>query len=298
MNKKMIQRRMTMHKYTYKSCLILATAAAVLCLGTGCGKKKQESADLSSTHTSAAAETMAESTESPKAEESEATITIDAPSPNTTAATAIIGGSSGKKIPVQQYKNNAVSISYPNVINVDDSTLESKINDTIKTHALAILDAYEIDEASDTVDIQCKVISADRSRFSVIYTGTISVKDAAHPVNVFYSDTIDLKTGKSLTLKDSADPYTLAQYVLSDACYFVSADGTLTDEEQSAQMEARNLMTMEEYKKLFDAADFSSDASVFPECFSYDDGGSIIFSIPVPHAAGDYALVSYTPEGK
>jgi hypothetical protein len=63
-------------------------------------------------------------------------------------------------------------------------------------------------------------------------------------------------------------------------------------------MEARNLMTMEEYKQLFDAADFSSDASVFPECFSYDDGGSIIFSIPVPHAAGDYALVSYTPEGK
>jgi hypothetical protein len=287
-----------MHKYTYKSILII-TAAAVLCLGTGCGKKKQESTDLSSTHTSAAVtETMAEAAKAEEAQESEPTITIDAPSANTPAATTIIGGSSGKKIPVQQYKNNAVSILYPSVINVDDTALEAAINDTLKAHALAILDAYEIDEANDTVDIQCKVISSDRSRFSVIYSGYISVKDAAHPVNVFYSDTIDLKTGSSLTLKDYADPYTLAQYVLSDDCYFISEDGTLSAEEQSQLKEVKDLMTLEEYKNLFDTADFSSDASVFPECFSYDDGGSIVFSIPVPHAAGDYALVSFTPEGK
>jgi hypothetical protein len=281
-----------MYKHKHRPLLLLLTASALI-VTAGCGKKQAKN-DLSSTHTTetaAVSETMAETAAA--AETTAAEIVISTDSGST--------GSKNNGVPMNTYKNNSVSIEYPTVSNIEDTALAAQINETLKTHALSVLAAYEIDETSDTVDITCKSIAADRNRFSVIYSGYLSPKGAAHPVNVFYSDTIDLKTGKSLSLKDYADPYTMAGYVLSDDCYFVSADGTLSADEQSQLMEIRDLLTIDEYTDIFENADFASMTgtdSAFPQCFSYEDGGSVIFSIPVPHAAGDYALVSFTPENK
>ena len=36
----------------------------------------------------------------------------------------------------------------------------------------------------------------------------------------------------------------------------------------------------------------------FPQAFSYEKDGDIYLIVPVSHAAGDYALVKYSPETK
>lgn len=272
---------------------LTAAALIALCLASGCGKKK-EKIDLTNTQAAPSqAETMAKETAAPEKE-----VTIEK---NTAEEQSPAKGTLADKIPTQTYANGSVSVKYPEVIQVDDSALASQINETLKTHALAVLKAYEINEDTDTVDISYRPVSADRNRFSVVYTGTINKKGAAYPINVFYTDTIDLKSGKSLSLKDYADPYTLAGYVLSNDCFFVSESGGLTADHLAALMNSRTGLTIDQYTKMFKGADFPGyDAKngSLPETFSYEDSDSIIFSIPVPHALGDYALISFTPEGK
>ena len=51
------------------------------------------------------------------------------------------------------------------------------------------------------------------------------------------------------------------------------------------------------YRNLFSQADFPYTGE-FPACFSYEYQGEIYFSIPVPHAIGDYIIAVYTPENK
>ena len=36
----------------------------------------------------------------------------------------------------------------------------------------------------------------------------------------------------------------------------------------------------------------------FPQSFSYENQGVIYMAVPVPHALGDYVIVSYTPDTK
>ena len=45
--------------------------------------------------------------------------------------------------------------------------------------------------------------------------------------------------------------------------------------------------------------DFTSvPDGTFPQAFSYEKDGDIYLIVPVSHAAGDYALVKYSPETK
>ena len=83
---------------------------------------------------------------------------------------------------------------------------------------------------------------------------------AAYPVSVFYTNTVDLNQVRNLGLSDYTDGYTMAGYVLAD---FPLASDT-----------------------------------VWPESFSYENHGTICFSVPVPHALGDYVIVAFDPSTK
>ena len=103
---------------------------------------------------------------------------------------------------------------------MDDTSKKDKINELLKANALSFIKANDIDEANDTLDIKCKVISVDRKRLTATYTGTLSAKGAAHPVNLFYSNTVNLLQAQNLGLDDFTDAYTMAGYVLSDDVKF------------------------------------------------------------------------------
>ncbi|GLB26280.1 hypothetical protein LXJ15735_25210 [Lacrimispora xylanolytica] len=201
---------------------------------------------------------------------------------------------------IKTYKDKNVSIQYPAISNLEDKKKEESVNQLLKDNALSFLSIASVDSLKDTVIVDAEIISADPKRITAVYTGTFYAEGAAHPINLFYTNTIDINQVKDLGLTDFANPEALAEYVLSDQVKFYNASPELTE----ALMDARTQMDLSSYVKLFQEADFPIKTKLpggtpaFPDSFSYEDKGNIIFSIPVPHALGDSALVSYTPVTK
>lgn len=272
-----------MKKLKYMAFMSL-TAFALL---TGCKKNDREKIDLSSIHTTAAkAETMGSEKESMEA--------IVTTAPETTAAVTE-SNPAVTSTPTRKatHKSGSVSIEYPEIYDTGDATKESTVNKLLKDNALAFLKAYEVDDSKDTVDIKYQVVNADRKRITVLYTGYYNAAGAAHPLNVFYTNTVDLNKMSNIRLNDFVDPYTMAGYVLSSDCQFADSTAELRTE----LMKIKNDTTLETYTDMFTKADFSV-SETFPQSFSYEKQGNIYFSIPMPHALGDYAIVKYTPDTK
>lgn len=264
--------------------LVLSIASFVLL--AGCKKKDDDNVNLSSIHTTAAAaETMARTTKS-----SEAGITIE-----TEAVTAVQteAAATGTPIKKETYKSGQISIEYPMLYDTGDSSKESAVNQLIKDNAISVVKALELDEAKDTLNIKSEVITADRKQVTILYTGTCTHAAAAYPTNIFFTNMINLNKVSSIRLSDHADPYTMAGYVLSGDCQFVNVSA----EVQAELMKVKNDTALNAYTEMFTQADFPFN-SAFPQSFSYEKQGNIYFSIPVPHALGDYAIVKFTPDTK
>ena len=272
---------------TNKKILIGAIGAAVVIGGVAIGlllSKTPEKADLSTIHTEAATEapkeTLPAATQAPETEE-----TTEGQEDAASSVSASI----------ETYTSGKVSIQYPAVDQMDDTSKKDKINELLKTNALSFIKANDIDEANDTLDIKCKVISVDRKRLTATYTGTLSAKGAAHPVNLFYSNTVNLLQAQNLGLDDFTDAYTMAGYVLSDDVKF---SGISSDVEAQV-LSYRSSMDLDSLTAVFNSADFPlSSETQWPESFSYENQGTIYFSLPVPHALGDYVLVAFDPATK
>ncbi len=255
-------------------------ALAVLmgvCLSTGCKKKEHEKIDLGTMDTTAA-ESIEEVTQASSAAET---------APPSTQATQKM------TTKINTYTSGKVSIQYPSVENPDDQEKAEAINQLMKENALSFVKAMGLDEAEDNVSIQCKILSADRSRITATYTGTFQKKGDADTTAVFYSNTVDVKEAKDLGFDKFADPYTMAGYVLSGDCIFPFASET----QKQKLMSWKNKNTLDYYTKLFNQADFPFEGE-FPQSFSYEQDGDIYFSIPVSHELGDYAIVVYMPDTK
>ena len=98
------------------------------------------------------------------------------------------------------------------------------------------------------------VPALSQKRITVLYTGYASQEGAAHPVNQFYTNTVDLSSCKDMGLSDFADPYTMAGYVLSDDVEFDGVNG----DQLTALLEERSAMDIEYYTDIFENADFHS----------------------------------------
>lgn len=262
-----------------RTILITLFALSTVCIMSGC-KAKHEKLDLTTIHTTAATESHKETLapETSKAEEE----TTAGSSDNTANVTAQIFTETA----------GGHSIQYPTVSNMADQKKQETVNQLLHDNAVAITKTLAEDAS---VSISCKVTSVDRKRLTAVYTGTYTTPDGAYPTNVFYTNTVDLEEGKDLGFNDYADAYTMAGYVMSEDCQFIADSKELED----ALLAYRKDQSLEYFTELFNSADFPLDhASIFPESFSYTDKGVLYFSIPVPHALGDYALVEFNMDGK
>ena len=271
-----------------KFSILLLLAASVFLLN-GC-KKKHEQVDLSSIHTTAARETMAPSTAS------EEETTTEAESEETTKASNDASQISSKTLSYQPQDN--VSIAYPEIANMNDSGKQEQVNKLLMENASALYTCLAADGTLESMDIKCKVEALDRNRATVVYTGSYKLKDGPYPVSVFFTNTVDLQQVKSLGINDYSDAYTMAGYLMSDDVQFYQVNDSL----KSSLLEYRATQTVEDFTDLLNQADFplkSSDGTAdFPESFSYLNQSTLYFSIPVPHALGDYAIVSFPMDGK
>lgn len=288
-----------------KTLLLFLLAASVMATG-GCRKKSQEKMDLTSTHTTAA-ETMAP--ETTKAETENPTETEE----TTQAANASTSVSGSTKLETYHPKDMPSGfITYPVVTHMKDEAKQNQVNDLLFENAISICDSLDL-EHMDYLTVNCKIISLDTSRITVAYQGEYYVKQGAYPVQIFYTNTIDLNQVKSLGINDYSDAYTMAGYLMSDDVRFVvvtpestsslwdyrfvDADPELT----SSLWDYRSDQSIDYFTDLLNKADFPSktgDSSIFPESFSYLSNSTLYFSIPIPHALGDYAIVAYPMDGK
>lgn len=273
-------------KPTYILPLLVISSSVMI---FGCTKKHEE-VDLSGIHTSAAVkETMAPTTAAPET-------TTAAPTETSQESGGSAVNVSAKIETFQDTSRGSVSIQYPVVSNLSDAKTQEAVNQLLLTNATAITDSVAEDETV-TIDVTCKVVSVDRSRLTSVYKGTMQVQGSPYPTNVFYTNTIDLKQAKSLGFNDYSDAYTMAGYVMSDDVTFYQSTADLNQ----ALLDHRATMSVEQYTQLFDQADFplsSTEDGFFPESFSYTHEGVLYFSIPVPHALGDYAIVTFNIDGK
>ena len=119
------------------------------------------------------------------------------------------------------------------------------------------------------------------------------VNGAAHPSDLFYTTTVDLNKGTLQGLSDYADAYTMAGYILSDDCVL---NKPADSKEALEYLKTQDLNAMWEILK---QCDFTAEnLEGFPQSFSYENQGVIYMAVPVPHALGDYVIVSYTPDTK
>lgn len=260
---------------------------------SGCGNKNYMKTDQSAT--AAAKESMSSGTNAP---EPENTGTSDNKAPESEANKDPSAGSITSVL--HTYEEGKASIQYPAVSGLEDEAKKEKINNLLKNNALEILKAYPVNPEKDSLSITAEVISVDRKRITVVYTGLFYGEGAAYPVNLFFTNTVDMNQAKNIRLTDYADPKGLAEYIRSEDCQFFDASPELKE----ALFPLLGETSLEAYVKMFQNADFSTKAAssdntpVFPESFSYEDHGTIIVSIPVPHSLGDFALIKYTPETK
>ena len=204
-------------------------------------------------------------------------------------------GTTGISVQLETYSSGNISIQYPVVSQMNDSAKQDNVNELLKTNALSIIQANDLDETADTLTVKCEVISADRKRLTAVYKGDRMSNGAAYPVSVFYTNTVDLNQVRNLGLSDYTDGYTMAGYVLSDDVEFVG----ITQDQKEAFLEYRDSLDLDILTEVFNGADFplASD-TVWPESFSYENHGTICFSVPVPHALGDYVIVAFDPSTK
>lgn len=280
-------------KRTYIMPLLILTSSVML---MSC-KKKQEDTDLSGIHTTAQAskETMAPATSAPV----EVTTAAETVKETQDTPDSSDGASANVSADIETFQDTSagtISIQYPVVSNLSDPQTQKAVNELLFDNATAIAD-FVTAEGPGNIDITCKVVSVDRGRLTAVYKGTTQTQGSAYPTNVFYTNTVDLKQVKSLGFNDYSDAYTMAGYLMSDDVEFYQTAPDLTQ----ALLDHRATMSVEQYTQLFDQADFplsSQEGAAFPESFSYTHEGVLYFSIPVPHALGDYAIVTFNIDGK
>ncbi len=241
--------------------------------------------DLSTIHT------QAETTASQTASQT----TAGTESPSAAESETVKEASAGIGVQLETYTLGNISIQYPVVNQMDDADKQERVNQLLKTNALSIIRANDLDESKDTLTVKCEIISADRKRLTAVYKGNRMNEAAAYPVSVFYTNTVDLNQVRDLGLSDYTDGYTMAGYVLSDDVEFLG----VTQDQKEAFLEYRGSLDLNILTKVFDGADFPlASEETWPESFSYENHGTICFSVPVSHALGDYVIVTFNPSTK
>lgn len=201
----------------------------------------------------------------------------------------------GINVQLETYTSGNISIQYPVVDQMHDTAKQDAVNERLKANALSIIQANDLDETKDTLTVKCEVISADRKRLTAVYKGDRMSDGAAYPVSVFYTNTMDLNQVRDLGLSDFTDGYTMAGYVLSDDVEFLGVN----QEQKEAFLKYRDSLDMDILTEVFNGADFPlASETAWPESFSYESHGTICFSVPVPHALGDYVIVTFNPSTK
>jgi hypothetical protein len=268
---------------TKKIGMVCAAAFMAALLATGCGKKSS----------SKVVETSAEN----RAAETAAS------SGSAESSTAAAGSQAAEKralisAKTENYQKDNISIGYPVVSGLTDSAQQEKLNAHLKENALSPIEALLSDATKDKLTVTAEVISADADRVVVVYRGEMQRSGDAAPVQLFYSNTVAVRSLKDLSLRDAVDADSMANYALSDAFELANAGESEVNAYKAwIQANGKDALQKSIAEKL-EASDFplkkGDDGKLkWPESFSYVKNGEIYFSLSLPAEYGSVVVFKY-----
>ncbi|SFR65222.1 PdaC/SigV domain-containing protein [Anaeromicropila populeti] len=196
------------------------------------------------------------------------------------------------QINTAKFDQDGINIAYPQIEGWGDSAAEQEINELIKkeiwdSQVQEVLTDYEGEEIKLTINLQYQVTCSTDEILSIMYTGDFYVEGGAHPNNVFHGITIDLKNKKKLYLSDfTAIDDEMIQLLKQSKTVKNPVLDEFADDKEAAEFKD---ILLDEVKNI------NSD-TVWMLIFRSEDNfyvteNSLVISIDISHAIGDYMLV-------
>ena len=217
-----------------------------------------------------------------------AVVTPDSATPTTPSSTSETKNQPYSIITATFSQDN-IKVQYPQIRGLGDDSKEKTINDLIKNDVLnsqveAPIKAYQ--DATHTkvltLDLKYQVTMNTTKLLSVVYTGRSNIVGSAHPNEAIYAITIDLKNATKLKLAD----FTIIDTNLAQK---IKQSTAVTNEAVKNGMDKNGLIT------LIQIEDDQTLIKGLKEEWAYNTfyvtPNSLVVSVDVAHAAGDYVLV-------
>ena len=146
---------------------------------------------------------------------------------------------------------------------------------------------------SGTQNIAPTETSAGNSNvYSLPVSGFANTNASDIDQRIYYTNTINLKTGLDMRLSDYVKDFdALAKYLRSSKVEFANID----DSDRKQVREYVNKTVQSKYVEQMRTADFRNEGvSSWPKIFSYrDTDGTVYFSVKLSSKLGNYAIVKY-----
>ena len=134
--------------------------------------------------------------------------------------------------------------------------------------------------------------SGNSNTYSLPVSGFANTNASDIDQKIYFTNTIDLKTGLDMKLGDYVSDFNaLAKYLRSSKVEFANID----DSKRKEVREYVNKTVQSKYVEQMKAADFRNEGvTSWPKIFSYKDtDGTIYFSVKLSSKLGNYAIVKY-----
>lgn len=189
------------------------------------------------------------------------------------------------------FAEESVFISYP-VFSFQESVDAEGINQRIQEDALRVLEYFDVNIESDTLDITYEIADITKEWISIVYCGSYSRADAAYPTEVKYTSNLSLIDGQHLRLSQMESAAEAAQKIREGKYRVIGEE----EERNAAVREWVEGIAKEDLIQSLEAADFGTESyESYPEWFSFwstiEGKTQISIVMPVIHALGDYAVL-------
>ena len=137
-----------------------------------------------------------------------------------------------------------------------------------------------------------EINSGNSTTYSLPVSGFANTNASDIDQKIYFTNTIDLKTGLDMKLGDYISDFNaLAKYLRSSKVEFAN----INDSDRKAVREYVNKTVQSKYVEQMKAADFRNEGvASWPKIFSYKDtDGTIYFSVKLSSKLGNYAIVKY-----
>jgi len=106
------------------------------------------------------------------------------------------------KVNKETYNEGSISISYPQISELGDSSKESTVNQILKEEAIKGVNYFNGKENVKVMQINYVIMLKHNDIISVKYTGVGMAKNSSEPINMIYSTNVNIKNGTKIRLKN------------------------------------------------------------------------------------------------